>query len=242
MPEAITRIYSSTRKAKDAAAELRRRNCVTEDVTIVTPRDTPDAPVEEIVAALLKAGLSRAHAEHYAEFVRQGGTAVSVQPPWGKGVVATQILLSHGPIAGTAPAAPVPAASAHTLPARVGEEELTRDAAPLSRFLNMPVLTRGRASLSQRMGWRELIDSPTPLSSWLGMRVLSADQRGRAGLLDDPAPLSRRLGMRELSEHQTGRSQLRESPTPLSTWLGLKVLSNDPAPLSRAFNLPVLKE
>jgi hypothetical protein len=81
----------------------------------------------------------------------------------------------------------------------------SRDAAPLSAKVEMPVLSDNPAPLSAKFSWRLLSEKAAPLSERFGWRLLS----------DDPTPLSTRFGWRTLSDN----------PTPLSSFLGWKVLS-----------------
>jgi hypothetical protein len=82
----------------------------------------------------------------------------------------------------------------------------SRDAAPLSAKVGMPVRLDNPAPLSARFGWRLLLEKAAPLSERFGWRLL----------WDDPTPLSTRFGWRTLSDN----------PTPLSSCIGWKVLSD----------------
>ncbi len=101
-------------------------------------------------------------------------------------------------------------------------QKQSREAAPLSRSLKLPLLTDDAAPLSAKLKLPVLFEKAAPLSEKMKWKTV----------FNDPAPLSEKTKMPVLSNN----------PAPLSTKLGLPVLSNNPAPLSSLLKIPVLSK
>ena len=255
----IARMYSSHEAANAAATELQENGFNPQ--ILPSPQNAPssgqaEAPAESpgtaddaLIHPMLQAGVPRGHAAVYAERIRRGEALVLVEPMFGAGHAAADILHRHNPVEvelpvtdagvrpGWDPAAPLSSAlgwrvlldnpaplssylkqpvlkpQPEVSPSLQRIRERSRDPAPLSAKVGMPVLSDQPAPLSSRLGWRTLLQVADPLSSRLGWRTL----------LPDPAPLSRRLGW----------ATLLHDPAPLSNRLGWRTLLHDPAPLSR---------
>ena len=237
----VGRAYASEAKAKEALEALLAAGFDEQDTSLITPsmieRDEAGkagkesesdstARLAQLVFDVHDASrVPDGHAIRYAENLRQGRSLVLVTAPFGQAQRATDTLdgvesVDMGPM-------PVP------------EYYTWNQAAPLSAWLRLPVLTRGRSWMASR--YRELTEpdylptkkyfgglithNPTPLSSKLGMRAVGKNE---------PAPLSSKLGMRVLE---------KDAPTPLSSRLGMRVLrKDDPAPLSRRLGMSVLSK
>ena len=238
----VGQAYESEAKAREALDALLAAGFEEDNVSLITPSmigrqgaktsgtggPSDDADSIATLAQLVfdvhdASRVPVGHAIRYAENLRQGRSLVLVTAPFGQAQRASDSLdgvehVDMGPM-------PVP-------------EHYTWDqAAPLSAWLRLPVLTRGRSWMASR--YRELTepdylptkkylggllaDDPTPLSSKLGMRTIGENE---------PAPLSSRLGMRLLRKGE---------PAPLSSKLGMRVLrKDDPTPLSRRLGMSVL--
>ena len=253
MTQTISRIYKAREDADAAAAELRRAGFDGRDINVVAPGEAPDEEVlarireggvtgthAEVYAGRIKQGetlVSILAAFGYAllaiDILEKHGpedTGLPEQeyektPPDPAAPLSSALgwkVLSHDP---------APLSSALGLPLlltrrrrRKPDLELVDNPAPLSKAVNMPVLTDRPAILSSRFRWRVLWDDAAPLSRRLGLPVLSKEQKpppARAGvalLSDNPAPLSSRVGWR----------LLLNDPAPLSRLLGWRVLSDEP--------------
>lgn len=251
MTLAISRIYHAREDADAAAAELRKAGYDGRDINVVAPAEAPD---EETLARIREGGVTAAHAEVYAERIKQGETLVSVLASFGYALMATEILEKHGPAdtglpeQGYEKTPPDPAAP---LSSAAGWRVLSNDPAPLSSALELPLLLTRQG---RRKPDTELVDDPAPLSRAINMPVLTDRPAILSSRLDwrvlwgDPAPLSKRLGLRVLSKEQklpparAGVDLLSDNPAPLSSRVGWKLLLNDPAPLSRLLGWRVLSD
>ena len=238
----VGQAYESEERAKEAVDALLAEGFDEHSVSLITPsmieRDKPWAlekgasrdgvDSSELLAQLVvdvheASRVPDGHAFRYADTLQEGRSLVLVTAPFGQAQRAADSLdtvenVGLGEM-------PVP-------------DHYTWDqAAPLSAWFRLPVLTRGRSWMSRR--YRELMppdylptknylgglltDDPTPLSSKLGMRAVGENE---------PAPLSSKLGMKVIGENK---------PAPLSDKFGMQVLrKDDPAPLSRRLGMNVL--
>jgi hypothetical protein len=228
----VVRIYQTKERARDAATKLKEAGFSDEAILELTP-----GSAQSVASAILAGHMMGHRAGFYADRVKNGRSLVAVNPPFGQGQLATEILDGCGPVDQDLPVPEDTAevrwgSAAAPLSAALGLPVLSRNQpAPLSDALGMPTrsrseyyLTSGLASqdpapLSRVLGLRLLIRNPTPLSSRLGLPVLlrwaKSSSFGMRLLSDDPAPLSSALGMPTLSRN----------PTPLSSALGLQVLT-----------------
>lgn len=240
MPSIITRLFRSDHEAMRAAEALELQGFGPGSLSLTRGGGEEAATL----AALRRAGLSPEAARAHALWLRDGGTALTVRPPFGRAVTALSVLRRFGSVstgiadeyAGMVDAAapfstsmgwrvlshdPAPLSRAlglRVLSARqTPRVRLLRTPSPLSRILFLPTLARAAAPLSRLFGLPTLARRAAPLSSAAGLRVLS----------DDPAPLSRRLGWGTVSRHGETASE----------WLGLRLISRNPAPLSSLFGL-----
>jgi hypothetical protein len=266
MPQTIARLYASQTTATEVVTALQAQGFKAEAIADASPPvapETPDAAAgaqpDPVLAAILTAGVPRAHAAVLADHVHRGEVLVVViEPMFGTAMMATEMLESHDPITVDLPAAEPARAtvwdSATPLSSWMGWRVLLDDPAPLSNYLKRPVLkpepatsatlekirlqSRDASPLSNKIGMAVLSDNPTPLSSKFGWRLLS----------DKIAPLSEKLGWRLLSDKAAPLSErfgwriLSDNPAPLSSWLGWRLLSDNPTPLSSYFKWRVLSK
>jgi hypothetical protein len=230
MPVIICRMYASRSDADSAVAALREGAIERADIFGATVTEDPSE--QALVAAMRRAEIGAADAASYAARVKQGGTLVAVQPPFGEARRAEAILDQYRPIdAGVVRAAP-------------SAEAVAMDkATPFSTWLNWPTLTSNRYPFSTAMNWKLLVAGARLLSDKFGMAFLGRDLISR-----EPAPLSRQLGLRVLSDQATPFSTrfnlrlLRGDPTPLSSRFKWALLKGDRTPFSTRFNLRLLTD
>jgi hypothetical protein len=170
---------------------------------------------------------------------QSGGTLVSLDPPFGNGLLATRILerartgdtgVRTTVLTAEPPATTDPASDATPLSSAMGWRVLLHDNAPLSHWLNWPLLSKTQAPkatllhnpapLSSAIGWQALWHRPAPLSTATSTKVL----------LDEPAPLSKAASF----------TPLLHEPDPLSSRINFRTIWHSPAPLSDLLGLPVL--
>lgn len=256
MPQTIARMYGSQDNATAAAKELQERGFAADAVHVIGPQPSAstqagaDASTDTLRTSIEQTGLPAEHAKIYADHVRQGQVLVTVYPPFGFALTATNILDSHDPIAMDLPAAAYVPASAKTwdpaapLSSALGWRVLLSDPTPLSSYFKWPTIKREDTVSTSRDAIRKQSDDPAPLSRKIGMPVLSdnpaplSSKIGIRVLSDDPTPLSSKAGIRVLSEKaaplsdKLGWRTLLDNPAPLSTKLGWRLLLDNPAPLS----------
>jgi hypothetical protein len=234
MAHPVTRVYDTHQKAAEAVSGLKQYGFTPDRITVID--GTADA---RQIAAL---GVPAAEASAYATAVAGGASLVSVDPPFGHALAATEIMDGCGPVEVDAgPAAP-----------RAATDD---NAAPLSDALHVPVLTGDKPSETY------YLDNPSPLSSALGLPVLTKRSTS-ASLLPSDWTLSGMLGLKMLTDTKaptvsgTSVNRLSKHPAPLSEAIHAPVLtdeqsplaardsapvrSDDPAPLSEAVGAPVL--
>ena len=190
MSHEISRMFATAEHAHSAAAELREDGF--DEIYVVSPPAKADTPLSAIAAQIAQGNVLLADAKVYAARVAQGGTLVTVHAPFGTGMLATNILESHDPVASGMPdPAPVklwdeaaPLSSALMMPLIID------DATPASTVIGLRPLTNSDCSFSGAIGLPLLSDNAAPLSTGLGMGTLS----------NNPAPLSSLLGLPLLRE------------------------------------------
>lgn len=230
MPVIICRMYANRSDADFAAAALHEGGFERTHIFGATVTDDPSESA--LIGAMRGAEIGAADAASYAARVKQGGTLVAVQPPFGEARRAETILDQFRPIdSGVVQAAPSAAA--------VAMDKST----PFSTWLNWPTLTSNRYPFSAAMNWKLLVAGKRLLSDKLGMSFL-----GRDLLSDKPYPISRAFNMRMLSSERTPFSTrfnlrlLRDDATPFSSRFKWQVLKGDRTPFSTRFNLRLLTD
>jgi hypothetical protein len=238
MPITVTRLYESQHSADGALKELKRQRFSASDIHVIRP----PAPGAEglVVQAIVEGGIPKYQAEKYAESVKKGGTLVVVHPPFGNAAIAEEVLDHFNPSDTGVPSRDFASAidfedDATPLSRALGWRVLSNDPTPLSSALGWPTLTKTDSkAYPATFGGATLSHNPTPLSSALGLRVLSrkaaplSEALGLRTLISKAAPFSEKLGFKVFTSkrHVTGEIKL----------------STNPAPLSHALNLPVLKK
>ncbi|MFK7964456.1 MAG: hypothetical protein AB8C46_10890 [Burkholderiaceae bacterium] len=243
----IGRVYESAQQAQETVRQLTENNLPEDAFSLMTSEGQSSESIADIVKAIVAGHpdwVPIAHAQAYAEHVKQGRSLVMVTAPFGRGTTVESIMN-------------VPGAIDVALPE---PESRPYGATPLSDFLGFPVLSHERTFASKKgsfldwflgdasspnfkfssvFGMGMLSKNPTPLSSMIGFKPLS-NQKGPGEssfgmkLLrrNDPAPLSSTVGMKPLSANQ-GRG---------NSSFGLPTLSKNSTPLSSLLNMPVLSK
>jgi hypothetical protein len=223
----FVRVYESEEQAAGAAQNLKAAGFAAGSVLTVMPEDANAA------AAAAAAGMAEI-GPFVAEQAALGRAVVAVQPPFGQGMAATQILDAAGPLPVEKPAPKTKATSG---------VDAKSSATPLSNMFGWSVLSDSATPLSDMFGWKVKSDKAAPLSDWLGWSTLSDKTYYMVSeLKDEPAPLSSWLGWRVLSKTAAPLSdrfgwptksaqthyltdKLVKDPTPLSSRLGMSVLT-----------------
>jgi hypothetical protein len=272
MTEIVTRIYDFQERAGEAVEALKEAGFLEEQINQVTApggHNTGSAAdqasrQETIATAIRKGGVRRDVIGIYTDAVSRGGSLVSVRALFGKTGLAIDILDSFGPVPVDLPVLKVEAKAwdkAAPLSSWLGWSVFSDDPTPFSTLWYLPVLTKGRASLSALLSIPETIKAAAPLSEFAGIRLLLdkaaplSDWFNLKVLSDNPTPLSSLFGIpltiREIPKTLPsdfslskflGIPVLAEKAAPLSAWFSLPVLMDKAAPLSTQFNIPLLSE
>lgn len=225
----VVRFYESEHAAQSAIAKLTDLEFRSEDISSISPQDGDPAT---IVRSAIDAGrLPSTHSKACIGALNAGRSVVAIEPPFGRGDLATRVMNSCGPV------------DVEQVP-----EYIPYNPSPLSDFLGIPTLVSyehtfnirqlSTFSLSRSIGFGELSHKPTPLSSLVGLKTLTTPKPGRKSsfglplLSSNPTPLSSLIGFKPLSK-------------PKQSWnrsFGFSMLSNNPTPLSSLFNIPVLSK
>ncbi len=223
MRDPIVRMYETEQQARGAFDRLLAEGFPADTVFLVTPGSGgAGASLDAIAAAIMAGYVLRSHARVYASGIARGRSMVIVRAGFGFSQAAIDIMAAFNPVdTGLClPEEPsiawdegAPLSSALRLPVLWRKQPN-----PMSRFLGLPPLSRGRSVLSPMFG--ELANPRFALSALFGLGLLSRN----------PAPLSSLLGL----PTRSGKSG------PWTTSFGLPLLSRKAAPLSSLFGLPVL--
>jgi hypothetical protein len=215
MSQLITGLFTDHPAGHAAADALKHQGFSSDSVRLITKasgrrgKAGGGEPAEDSFAvSLTKAGISKNDAARFADGVRGGGSLVTVVAGFGQADRARKILSSHG------------TSDLGSYSMRYDDDDdLSREPAPFSKALGLPLLSNNRTPFStfwsmsllsnfcfsKKFGWRLLWHNATPFSEKAGWRVLS----------DNATPLSSRMGWRVLDDN----------PTPLSSKFGWPVLS-----------------
>ncbi|ABD86803.1 hypothetical protein [Rhodopseudomonas palustris] len=214
----ITRLYDTSRQISAIETELKSASFKYAVVTSAQPGKPGTTLDETILAALVRAGVSRGEGRSYVEAIKKGGAVVSVQAEFGFGAKASAILDRYSPNK-----ASIPSSS-------TGSVEID-DATPFSNILHAPVLLDNSGPYESYSGTPLLVDSNKTYS---GTPLLVDSQKTYSGtplLLDSKGPYKSFSGTPLLLDTEgsyksySGTPLLINNPTPLSSWLGLPVLS-----------------
>lgn len=238
----VVRIYSSQKKASDAAKKVKAEGYGDEAVLLMTPSTDPEADVSADIDAAVKAErLPKDYTEIAIDSLRQGRSVLSVNAYFGKTLPVTNIMDSFEPVKIQEPAKSKKKdrliSEGMGIPLLWdGESFLARFfggllASPNFYFFGEPKLKKDPTPLSSGIGWDTLNDNATPLSSQLGLTVLSEKPHslGEPQLSSDATPLSSKVGLKVLSDkpYSSGEPKLKSEPAPFSKALGLSVLIDD---------------
>lgn len=205
MSQTICRVYPTRRKAEAAAAELRLNGYATVDVF----GDAEGAPLDAQahVTAMTRAGVARHLAGEYARLIGAGNTVVAVYAPFGRALMAEQVMKDHGPL--------------DLSPPRRAREPMFDEATPMSNIMGLKPLSEGKLPFESMTGLSSLA------RGWMFSGLFGMGY-GRA----KPAPFSSALGLPTLTKgatpfsSMTGMKTLSSSATPLSSALGMPVLKS----------------
>lgn len=235
MADLIARLYASGEQASVAVTKLKEAGFADDSIGQLHP--TPERTDEGSAGvAAPTSTLERYLASTYGKQL-EGRWLVGVEAPWGRGVLATNVLESAGPVAER-----LPEPSGRTDTAVAADS--WGEAAPLSQTLGFAVLSSDPAPLSSMFGWAikakreyfltaKLRSEAAPLSSRLGLPTLTKRRHFLvSGLSNNAAPLSSKLGLRLLSDNAA----------PLSSRLGWPLLKKEAAPLSSKLGMPLLTD
>lgn len=218
MAQVVTRLYDSNSKLSAIQQDLKSGGYT---CTVVTGYQSGrSTPLDDIVEALRNASVPRAEAAAYAEYVKNGATAVAVPAKFGDGTKVAAILDSYGP-------------KQISLKSSAGGVEFS-DATPFSNILHAPVLLKTSGPYKSYSGDLLLVDSNKTFSGT--PLVISSDGpyqsfSGTPLLLDSSGPYKSFSGTPLLLDTSgpyksySGEPLLINNPTPFSSWLGLPVLS-----------------
>jgi hypothetical protein len=188
------RMYANEQNARDAASKLALAEMVPEEhISIFTPES---GGAEEVVQTAIEGGqLPASYARLAVQALEKGQSIVSIPLPL-QGAVALEIMDSSG--------------SVDTGPEPV---QFYRDAAPLSDFLALPVLTSGKSRT------RLMTDNRIIFRSFLGLPLLTKG-----------GPKDSSFGFPTLKKSASKNSSfgfplLSQKGTPLSSMLGMKTLT-----------------
>lgn len=190
MSQTISRMYETHEQAARAIAALEREGY--SDSHMVSG-SLAGAAADDIVAAIIKGNVLKAHAQVYAQGIGQGRSLVTVHAAFGTAARAQRILHEHGPIdSGVSDTSSDVMAWDEATPMSciLQMPLLVREPAPFSRFWNLPVLTRGSCWLSSLLGL-PLLTVATPHTSSFGIPLLSRNPTPLSSLLKIPT-LTRR--------------------------------------------------
>ncbi len=223
----IVRVYSNEDIARQAARALSETGFPDDTIALISSPPGIDPDAARVVRNAIDEGrLPGSYVRVATRAISAGQSIVTIEAPFGRGQIATDVLARFDPVA---------------------TEELPRYApdnpAPLSDFLGIPTLTEGRPDASDMSYWSNyhlfgeprITSNPAPLSSRFGMKLLTESKRdwrsslGLPLLSKNPAPLSSLLRMKTLSKEKPWRRSF-----------GLPLLSKNPAPLSSMLSLPLL--
>lgn len=198
MSEPIVRLFGTEQQAQSAVDQLIRRGFPKDTINFLTPSGDPSASLETITDRIAAGHVLRAHAKVYAEGVRNGRWLVAVKPPFGRSVLARDIMESHSPV------------DSGLRVSRDGFRDWD-DAAPLSSGLSMTTLLK----------------NPTPLSDMFGLGTKAFGGRAPFGGLSSPRfAFSSMLGMPLISRGgKTHFGSLTSSRFALSSMIGLPLLT-----------------
>lgn len=236
----IVRVYASEKKARDAAQKLKSEGIGNGAAMVMSPKPDADAAAE--VAAAVKSGQVPAPLRSMAtENLKQGRSIVMIDPPFGYGAPATEILDSFGPLEVAVPAVtPMGTVSQFTtegwgLPLLWNGKSIFANffGGELTSAKPRATLSNDAAPLSSRFGMRVLTEPKKDWTQSFGQKLLSSKRfiTGEPKLTSEAAPLSSRIGMKTLTEPKKewttdsfGQPLLSSNPTPLSDMMGWRVL------------------
>lgn len=219
MTQIITRLYDSSSKLAALEADLKKSNYT---YSVVTGYQAGKASsVDDIVAAMGKAYVSRGDARTYADYVKKGAVVVAVQAEFGFAAKAEAILDSYGPNKIS-----VQSSSSSAL-------EMS-EATPFSNMIHAKALLDTSGKYKSYSGDWLLVDSDKTFSGTPLVISSKGPYQSFSGtplLLDSRGPYKSFSGTPLLLDTSgpyksySGEPLLLNNPTIFSSWLGLPVLS-----------------
>jgi len=218
MTQIITRLYDSSSKLAALEADLKKSNYT---YSVVTGYQAGKASsVDDIVAAMGKAYVSRGDARTYADYVKKGAVVVAVQAEFGFAAKAEAILDSYGPNQISRQSASF-------------ATEMS-EATPFSNMIHAKALLDTSGKYKSYSGDWLLVDSDKTFSGTPLVISSKGPYQSFSGtplLLDSRGPYKSFSGTPLLLDTSgpyksySGEPLLLNNPTIFSSWLGLPVLS-----------------
>ena len=160
----IVRMYASPDQAEGAVARLMGWGFDQDLINLVTASSTPpaNAPAsaasdDPVLSSIMAGYVLKAHASVYAAEVHAGRTLVAVQPPFGTGGMAEEILDEYDPV------------ESSLVIARPDAMPLWDEAAPFSSTFQLPVILKTSTSFSSFWGLPVITRRFKSFSALLGL-------------------------------------------------------------------------
>ena len=192
MSQTINRMFESVERAAQAVQALKTNRFSQFDHVYLFGRDSEggvEQSVDQIVAAMMKSYVLKAHARVYAEKVKQGSALVTVHAPFGTGGDALEVLESFGPVDSGVPG-PRDALPAWDEVAPCSSlfhiRVLLPDSATFSKFWNVPPLAKTARTTSAALGLPEGGGSSGPFAGTFGLPMLAGPRMSLSAMLGLP--------------------------------------------------------
>lgn len=204
MSEPVVRLFETEQHAQSAVDHLIRRGFPSDTINFVKPSADASTSLESITDRIAAGHVLRAHAKVYAAGVHGGRSLVAVRAPFGRAVLAQDIMDTYSPVGSGL---------------RVRRDAFREwdDAAPLSSGLSMTTLLKDPAPLSgafglgtKAFGGKPMFGSLTgprfALSSMFGLPLLSRGGKPHFGsLASSRFALSSMIGLPLLTKSRRER-------------------------------------
>ena len=204
MSEPVVRLFETEQHAQSAVDHLIRRGFPKDTINFLKPSGDPSESIDSITDKIAAGHVLRAHAKVYAASVHGGRSLVAVRAPFGRSVLAQDIMGTYSPVDSGL---------------RVRRDALREwdDAAPLSSGLSMTTLLRDPAPLSSAFGlgtkafggkpmFGGLASPRFAMSSMFGLPLLSGGGKPYfGGLASSRFALSSMIGLPLLTKSRRAR-------------------------------------
>jgi len=221
MTQSIIRTYETLKQTAGVEAELKKNGYA--NVQLFPNATVPNrGTVEELTAAIAKAGIVKYQAASFADIVKRGGAVVIVDAHFGTGAKASEILGKYNPIKASVAGS---------------DTQVWDDAAPFSSLLHIPVLQDSSGPYHSYSGTPLLIDQDGEYKSMSGTPLLLEQKGEYKSMSGTPLLLEQKGEYKSMSgtplltdqkgeyKSYSGTPLLLDNPTPMSSWLGFPTLS-----------------